>query len=250
MHGPREFGADCLWKDLLNSQVHLLAPCHGNSGIHVVDLGGSKRHGLIGLFVGNVVVVPFDPVLDFDQLLLGGLFIFGHLIGTVLLHFAFLDRLQVPFQLLVVGFHLLALIFHPFHRLGMALGLSFLMVTQNCDLAICVVVEGIQLILGEAEFVLHVESVQLCLQCEGGIVGSEHLCGQVLHEGLEILVEVCWEDLVKDLCRRLLATDEALHVVKDLLGHFHTVGVSDGILSQEIQMDGQRLGQFQVLNTK
>ena len=57
------------------------------------------------------------------------------------------------------------------------------------------------------------------------------------------LVEVCRGDFVKDLSRLGFSIDEILHIVEDFLGHFDAVGVSNRILSQEIQVDGQGLSE-------
>ena len=44
----------------------------------------------------------------------------------------------------------------------------------------------------------------------------------------EPLIEVSRGNLVKDLRSGCLATDKALHIVEDLLGHFHTSVLTNG----------------------
>merc|ERR1740130_1346089 len=91
---------------------------------------------------------------------------------------------------------------------------------------------------------------KLALQRVGGVVCTEDLCGEVVHELLEVFVQNGWLNLVKDLVLGLLPSHELCEIFVDRLVNLHSVQVTDGILAKEIEVHGVRGIQLQVLATK
>mmetsp|Transcript_13327 Transcript_13327/g.34611 ORF Transcript_13327/g.34611 Transcript_13327/m.34611 type:complete len:260 (+) Transcript_13327:471-1250(+) len=122
----------------------------------------------------------------------------------------------------------------------MRLGLGLLVITQDGHLPVGVVVELHQLILSVLVLLRHVELAQLLLQRVRGVVRTEHLRREVLHELFEVLVQQWWRDLVKQVFGRLLVLHECYDILVDQVGHLNCVLVPDGILTQEIEVDDIR----------
>mmetsp|Transcript_53591 Transcript_53591/g.125737 ORF Transcript_53591/g.125737 Transcript_53591/m.125737 type:complete len:239 (+) Transcript_53591:474-1190(+) len=143
--------------------------------------------------------------------------------------------------------NLLGLELHLLHSLCVAFGLRFLVITKDGDLPVGIVVELKELLLRQLRPLGHIELVQLILQRVRGVVGTEDFRREIFHEVLKVFIQICGRDLVEDLLLLLLALDEALNIVEDLLGHFDAVRVPDGILTQEVEVDGLRRRKLQVL---
>mmetsp|Transcript_121369 Transcript_121369/g.354771 ORF Transcript_121369/g.354771 Transcript_121369/m.354771 type:complete len:233 (+) Transcript_121369:73-771(+) len=166
VHCPRKLRSDRAWEDLLNGQVNLFAPSHRDSGVHVIDLGGAKGHGLVVLLHGHCSYMLVQPHLRLCNLLLAGNDILGQLALRVLGGLAGLDRQQVLLQDPDVLLHEAPDIFHFLHALAVRLGLCPLMVTQDGHRSVCVVVELDKLFLGVVMLGGHRKLSQLLLQCE------------------------------------------------------------------------------------
>mmetsp|Transcript_18726 Transcript_18726/g.32859 ORF Transcript_18726/g.32859 Transcript_18726/m.32859 type:complete len:211 (-) Transcript_18726:725-1357(-) len=82
------------------------------------------------------------------------------------------------------------------------------------------------------------------------IVCAEDFCRQVVHEVLEILVQVRRANLIKDLVSRLLGFHKNLNVFEHLCRHCHGVLVADGILAQEVKVDRVRWRKRQVFDSQ
>ena len=79
--------------------------------------------------------------------------------------------------------------------------------------------------------------VQLVLQSDGRVVGTEHLGGQTGHEATQVLVEDGSVQTVEQVVAALLVLHEELQILEDTLLHLHKVVIADGILTQKVELD-------------
>ena len=136
--GPAELLPLRLVVDLVDPDVELLTPGHGDSGIQVVQLGGSEGNGLVLLLVHGLSLELVEHLHGSLQLFLlllhlglsGRAAVLVSLLGVLKLLLGFGDGLLLGFDL---GFQVL-------HGLVVSLGNRTLMVTENGDCAIRTVV--------------------------------------------------------------------------------------------------------------
>jgi hypothetical protein len=79
--------------------------------------------------------------------------------------------------------------------------------------------------------------VELVLQSDGGVVGTEHLGRESRHETAQVLVENRRVQTIKEVVALLLVLHEELQVLEDAFLDLDEVVVSDGILTQEVELN-------------
>ena len=79
--------------------------------------------------------------------------------------------------------------------------------------------------------------IQLLLQSDGCVVGTEDFGSQAWHQRAEILVQDGSVETVEQVVTLLLALHEQLQVLEDALLHLDVVVVPDGVLTEEIKLD-------------
>lgn len=183
--GPLELLPLCLVVDLLDGDVKLLAPGHGDTGVQVVKLGGAQGNGLVLLLVCGRELQLLQLFLQALHGLLLLLVIHLFLLGTSGLG-SLLQLLALPFSFLNLLPLVTDFLLQVCHGLVKALRSSALMVTQygHCTVG-SVVLED----LGRDGSIRVCQELQLLLQGAGSVVCTEHLGRESVHQLVQMLVE-------------------------------------------------------------
>ena len=83
--------------------------------------------------------------------------------------------------------------------------------------------------------------IQLLLQSDGCVVGTEDFGSQAWHQRAEILVQDGSVETVEQVIALLLVVHEQLQVLEDALLHLNEVVVTDRVFAEEIKLDDMLL---------
>mmetsp|Transcript_83189 Transcript_83189/g.236002 ORF Transcript_83189/g.236002 Transcript_83189/m.236002 type:complete len:214 (+) Transcript_83189:62-703(+) len=128
VHRPGELRPRRPREHPLDGEVDLLAPGHGDPGVHVVHFGGAEGHGLVLLLDLHLVAVLVQAYLGLRDLLPAGQGVLRQLAVRVLVRLALLEPGHVLLQYLDVLLHGLLDRRHLLHGLPVRLGLGLLVV--------------------------------------------------------------------------------------------------------------------------
>ena len=106
------------------------------------------------------------------------------------------------------------------------------MVAQQCNSPIGPIVGQY---LGSNVVVLVRQLLQLFLECNGCVVGTEHLGSETRHEAVQILVQNGGIEPVEEVVAFLFAFHKQLEILEDAFFDGDVVVVTDRILTQEIK---------------
>lgn len=177
--GPPELVPLRFVEDLLDWDVKLFAPCYGNTGIEIVQLGRAQGNRLVLVLVSLLQFELLQLLLEAFQLLL--LLVLGDLVADV----ALLEVLQFPLANLDRILFLNDLLLQIGHALLVRFRDGPLMVTQNGYGTVRPVVGQQFLRHGHVRIG---QLGQLVLQREGRVERTEHLGGEAIHKFAQMLV--------------------------------------------------------------
>mmetsp|Transcript_16304 Transcript_16304/g.39842 ORF Transcript_16304/g.39842 Transcript_16304/m.39842 type:complete len:546 (+) Transcript_16304:388-2025(+) len=223
LHGPVELLHERAGVDGGRGHVVLLAPRDGDARVQVVDLGRAQRHRL-------ELLLHLDLQLELGQALLQRRDLALVLVVLLLFHGA---------QLLV---HRLLLVVQLLHLRVVRLAHALLVIAQHRHL----LVGGVVRRLLHDQRAVGVRLLKQLVEDEGGVVRAEHLDGQARHQALQVLVHLGGVDLVEDVVVRLLALAELLQRGVHQRVHLVLLQVADGVLTQEVQLEGAGRAEVQV----